>query len=59
MHESTIHKRKVKKLWLKKKKKSEMQTCVWETQNALPKCTAFGWVYLGLKFVQFEDQIVL
>ena len=26
--------------WLKKKKKEgETQTCVWEAQNVLPKCT--------------------
>ena len=25
--------------WLKKKKEGETQTCVWEAQNVLPKCT--------------------
>ena len=41
MHENTVHGRKVKKLRLGKKKKNnfEIQTCVWEAQNALPKRT--------------------
>ena len=39
MHEITVYIRKVKKLRLGKKKKSKTQTCVWEAQNALPKCT--------------------
>ena len=39
VHGSTVHGRKVKKLRLGKKKKSEMQTCVWQAQNALSKCT--------------------